>query len=283
MSGVLVTLTDSSGSVVATTLTGSDGSYVFEDIPDGTYTVEEETPEGLTDVSDSDGGDPNSVTVTITEGEDATSVDFVDEEEETGSISGTVTEDTDDDNEGDSPLSGVLVTLTDSSGIVVASTLTDSEGAYEFSDVPAGDYTVSETDPMDLISVSDIDGSDNTDNAIDVTVGGDDPLDSTGNDFVDEKPDETGSISGTVFEDTDDDNEGDEPLSGVVVELKDDGNVVATTLTGSDGSYVFEDVAPGTYTVEEENPEDLTDVSDSDGGDPNSVTVTIPEEGGDVT
>ena len=94
-------MTDSSGNVVSTTLTGSDGSYVFEDVPDGTKTVEEDTPEGLTDVSDSDSGDPNSVTVTIANGEDATAVDlFVDKEEETGSISGTATEDTDDDSEG---------------------------------------------------------------------------------------------------------------------------------------------------------------------------------------
>ena len=99
-----------------------------------------------------------------------------------------------------------------------------------------------------------------------------------------DEEDDTGSISGTVTQDTDNDNEGDAPLSGVLVTLTDSsGNVVATTLSGSDGSFVFEGVPPGTYTVEEETPDDLTDVSDSDGGDPNSVTVTIPEEGGDVT
>jgi len=141
-------------------------------------------------------------------------------------------EDVDDDNDGDDDLSGVFVTLSDESGATVATTLTDSEGNYVFYDVLAGDYTASETDPVDLVSVSDIDGGD--ENEIAVTIGGSDPLNSTGNDFVDEKPEELGSVSGTVLEDTDDDNEGDEPLSGVVVELKDGDVVVATTLTGSD-------------------------------------------------
>ena len=51
-------------------MTGSDDSFVFEDFPDVTYTVVQETAEGLTDGSDSVGGDPNSVTLTITDEED---------------------------------------------------------------------------------------------------------------------------------------------------------------------------------------------------------------------
>ena len=78
-------------------------------------------------------------------------------------------EDVDDDNDGDDDLSGVFVTLSDESGTTVATTLTDSEGNYVFYDAPAGDYTVSGTDPVDLVSVSDIDGCDK--NAITVTIG----------------------------------------------------------------------------------------------------------------
>ena len=69
----------------------------------------------------------------------------------------------------------------------MATTLTDAEGNYVFYDVVPGEYTVSETDPDDLISVSDVDGDDNTNNAVDVSIGGSSPLNSTGNDFVDEK------------------------------------------------------------------------------------------------
>ena len=80
MSGVVVELKDGDV-VVATTLTGCNGSFVFEEVALGTYTVEEQTPDGVTDVSDSDGGNPNSVAVTITEaGEEVSGVDFVDEE-----------------------------------------------------------------------------------------------------------------------------------------------------------------------------------------------------------
>ena len=84
-------------------------------------------------------------------------------------------EDVNDDNDGDDDLSGVFVNLSDESGTTVATTLTDSEGNYVFYDILAGDYTASETDPVDLVSVSD--GCDK--NAITVTIGGSDPLKST--------------------------------------------------------------------------------------------------------
>ena len=114
------------------------------------------------------------MTVTITEaGKDVSGSDFVDEEAaDLGSIFGNVSEDVDNDNDGHDALSGVLVTLADSSDSVVATTLTDSEGNYVFCDLPSGDYAVTETDPDDLVSVSDVDGSDNTDNTVDVNIGG---------------------------------------------------------------------------------------------------------------
>ena len=53
---------------------------------------------------------------------------------------------------------------------VVATTVTISEGTYIFYNILMGQYTVKETDPIDLISVSDIDCPDNTDNLIAVMV-----------------------------------------------------------------------------------------------------------------
>jgi hypothetical protein len=47
-------------------------------------------------------------------------------------------------------------------------------------------------------------------------------------------------------------DEGEEGLAGWTVNLLDEeGNIVATTVTGEDGSYVFTDAPTGTYTVEE--------------------------------
>ena len=48
------------------------------------------------------------------------------------------------------------------------------------------------------------------------------------------------------------------PVPGVLIELVDDrGEVVATTETGADGTYQFDNLEPGTYSVHENQPSDL--------------------------
>jgi uncharacterized surface anchored protein len=46
MPGVLVTLRDSGGNVVATTTTNSSGDYLFTNIPAGTYSLVQTQPTG---------------------------------------------------------------------------------------------------------------------------------------------------------------------------------------------------------------------------------------------
>jgi SdrD B-like domain len=69
-----------------------------------------------------------------------------------------------------------------------------------------------------------------------------------------------GVISGDL---TDDDGM---PLQGVTIKLLDDKDVViATTMTNANGDYLFMDIPPGDYTVEETNPaDDPTNISDDD-------------------
>jgi len=70
------------------------------------------------------------------------------------------------------------------------------------------------------------------------------------------------SISGVVLADIDNDDRGDEPLVGVIVELRDHhGNVTATTTTDYTGAFTFKDVVPGKYTVVEKNPTGHTGVT----------------------
>ena len=62
----------------------------------------------------------------------------------------------------------------------------------------------------------------------------------------------TASVSGIILEDTDEDGDGDEPIVGVAVTLIGaDCVVVGTTMTGTDGTFVFDGVPLGTYTVVE--------------------------------
>ena len=87
-------------------------------------------------------------------------------------------------------------------------------------------------------------------------------------------------------------DDGDTGVEGVTVNLKDeDGNVIATTSTDADGAYSFEDLDPGTYSVQFEIPDDYEyspvnvggdDSIDSD-ADPiqDGMTATTTLESGD--
>ena len=84
-------------------------------------------------------------------------------------------------------MEGVLVSLYDNTFTIIATTLTDSSGNYLFADLPPGSYIVTEQNRDDVnLDVKDSDGGDSP-NEIAVLLGGDNPLHSVGNDFVDEK------------------------------------------------------------------------------------------------
>ena len=71
------------------------------------------------------------------------------------------------------------------------------------------------------------------------------------------------SLAGGVYEDPNDNgirDPGEQPIPGVTVELLDaSGVVVKTATTAADGSYLFSDLAPGTYSVRETQPSAYTD------------------------
>ena len=72
------------GVVVGTTTSGTDGTFVFDGVPLRTHTLVESTRLGFTDVTDSDGGDPNSITVPVAPGVDTVCLEFIDEEPSSG-------------------------------------------------------------------------------------------------------------------------------------------------------------------------------------------------------
>ncbi|MEM7507266.1 MAG: SdrD B-like domain-containing protein [Pseudomonadota bacterium] len=111
----------------------------------------------------------------------------------------------------------------------------------------------------------------------------------------------TGALSGRYFcDENNDDIDNDEPgIEGKLVTLiAADGNVVATTTTGPDGSYRFNDLQPGDYTVMFEDSADIgkdfiapnagnddavdSDVIDAANGKTAPVTVRAGEETKDV-
>ena len=293
-SGVTIQLKDAvTGAVVATTTTDASGNYAFLNQAPGNYIIMEVQPAGYLSVSDTDatpdpdgndGATPNDmIPVTLTSGENDNDNNFV--EEQPGSISGTVLADTNNDNVGDTPLSGVTIQLKDAvTGAVIATTTTNASGQYTFTNVAPGNYTIMQVQPAGYNSVSDVDATpdpDGNDGAtpndmIPVTVAPGEA--DNNNDFVEEQP---GSIRGTVLADTNNDGTGDTPLSGVTLQLKDavSGAVIATTTTNASGNYEFLNIAPGNYTIMETQPAGYTSVSDVDATpDPDGNDGTTPND-----
>ncbi|MBK7701159.1 MAG: hypothetical protein IPJ39_21755 [Saprospiraceae bacterium] len=143
-----INLKDLAGNIVATDVTDASGNYEFLNVAPGQYTIMEVQPTGYNSVSDvdatpdpdgNDGTTPNDmIPVTVTAGENDNDNNLV--EEQTGSIRGTVTKDTNNDNVGDSPLANVTINLKDPAGNIVATDVTDAqETVLECS---SGQYTI---------------------------------------------------------------------------------------------------------------------------------------------
>ena len=210
---------------------------------------------------------------------------------------------------------GVTVNLIDATGAVVATTVTDTDGNYAFTNVPVGDYKIMGVAPDGTeFTIKDA-GSDDT---IDSDVGADGMSDTVtvtdgGNVDIDlgvcEK--EPGALSGTYFCDEDRDGiddgaaNGDKDVAGKTVTLLNadgtpandiDGNPVASVLTDANGDYRFDNLAEGDYVVMFEATDGKafvapnvgtddtvdSDVVDAANGKTASVTVVAGEETTDV-
>ena len=290
LSGVTVKLLDKDGNVVGTTTTDKDGNYSFTGLNDGTYTVQVDKTGPLADkeqTEDPSGKtDSRSQAITFTRtAPDVINVNFGYADDY--SIHGLVYRDGDRDETHGATEKGYAnqtVELRDKDGKVVATTTTDENGAYSFSKLPAGDYTVKVVKDGAL---TDLDQTEDPDSTKDSTSG----VISLGNDHRTETDVNFGyiannSINGTIYRDGDrDGKKGDTEgrYSGVTVQLLDkDGKVIATTTTDKDGKYSFEHLPDGTYSVKVVKDGALTDTDQT--GDPDnkldnaSEPITLDEK-----
>ena len=271
ISGVTVTLFDQSMvNQIAQTVTDLAGNYAFNNLLAGSYIIVETNLPGYIDIYDIFGNPlDNIITTTLIGGQNETDQDFVDRH--VGSITGSVKEDLDNNDSGDTALPGVTVTLLDSLGNNIATTVTDFSGLFTFVNVPAGSYTVVETNLLGYTDVSD-NGGNPLDNSIPVVLSS--GANTTGLQFVDES---LGSITGSVKEDLDNNDSGDVPLPRVIVTLLNSaGDEITTEVTDSNGTFTFVNVPAGNYTVVEAYLSKYTNVSDSEGNPlDNSISVVI--------
>ncbi|MBO0934948.1 DUF11 domain-containing protein [Fibrella sp. HMF5335] len=271
--GVLVTLFQN-GSAVATTTTNAAGFYSFTGLTPGSsnsYVVGFAKPAGFattTPLSGTDAakdsnadlvtGKSQSVTLAADEFNATIDAGYV----KPASIGDYVFNDTNKDgvqNAGDSPISGVLVTLY-LNGSAVGTTTTDASGAYSFTGLTPGAgnvYQVGFTAPTNFSSTSANIGSDGLDSDADPVTGLTQTLTLTSgesNTSVDAGYFRlTAGLGDYVFEDKNANgiqDAGDMPISGVLVTLYSNGSAVGTTLTDVSGLYSFTGLTPGvSYTV----------------------------------
>lgn len=191
-------------------------------------------------------------------------------------ITGTVYEDINGDDEGEVELEGVSIKLYNATtDELLSATVTNAAGFYEFLGLPAGNYTVTQTNLNSTFTdVKDANtGIPNDDpNSITlVAVGGPAYND---NDFIDER---LGAINGIVTDDA------DVPIAGVNITLINVAtNATITTFTDATGNYAFLNQRPGNYTLVEVNlaayPSDVSDQDNQPDGDAGDTDTTVDNQ-----
>ncbi|MDP7017150.1 MAG: SdrD B-like domain-containing protein [Pirellulaceae bacterium] len=322
IAGVVIRLTDTAGQPVLdaggtprTAVTDPDGFYLFDRLAPGEYRLVEEHPADWVDGKDTP-GQVNGAVVGIVSANDVLDQIHLDPAtgasdgvnynfgERLGSLRGVVHVDPDRDCQIDPDevrLEGVTIHLLSGSGQLLQSTTTDADGAYQFDELPAGEYIVVEVQPSNYFHGGQVAGSN----------GGDDQfadvisavsIDADAVNLVDYNFCETppATLSGYVFQDgapivtengqppanlrsirngefTPDDT----PLAGVILELRNglSGEPIMAsdalpgvyspgplrTATNGDGFYEFTGLPSGNYAVYEVHPAGFFDGIDTAG------------------
>ena len=300
LGGVTLTLTDSTGAIIDTAVTDSDGHYLFTNVPAGTdYMVTVDANnfsgggalEGYTQTYDADDGtaanDNNSV-LSLVDGESNLNQDFGYQNAALPNISGTVFYDVDTDGthepdgndntastaDDETGIAGVTIDLVDDNGNVVATTVTDANGDYSFPNVPPADYTVEVTDTNSVLNGYELtSGLD----VLPVTQAQLNAGDVTDVDFGYVDDEQTASITSGLWIDSDMDGVRDPdetPIPNVDINLIDcgpdatcgtaDDTIVGTAATDIDGNVIFPDLPPGLYSLDsiETDPDFPADITE---------------------
>lgn len=281
LAGVSVTLSgidDRGAAVLEAATTAADGTYSFTNLrpSDATgYILSETQPTGIGNYPAATGtlvgtlGGTAALDqvsgIVLASGQSGAGYDF---RENASSLSGFVYMDVNDNGAkdgGEAGIPGVTVTL---SGSASATAVTAPDGGYSFLGLVAGTYTLTETHPVIYQDgregvgspAGTVDNSSFTFAAVQNRIGGITlPAGTAGTGYLfGERSLIQGSFSGRVWFDLDHDrvkDSGEPDLAGWRVEVRQGGNLVRTTTTGSAGTWAVTGLSPNTdYEIRFRHP-----------------------------
>ncbi|MEM9552691.1 MAG: SdrD B-like domain-containing protein [Acidobacteriota bacterium] len=247
---------------VATTTTDADGSYLFTGVAAGDYFVQLDASnfgggaalDGLTPTSGPQSiGGTTSDPVAVTAGSVITQLDFGYVDPARFTLSDVVWLDRDGDGVRDvneEGIAGVTVDLFTSGGVFLGTSTTGPDGTVSFSGLENGDYELVVSDNAGVLSALEGTTAPALAGELPVTIAG---ANVSNVSFGYSAP---GVVGDVVWSDADGDgvqDPGEPGIAGVTVDLQffNPGtltwDVVATTTTGSDGAYRFENLPRGSY------------------------------------
>lgn len=268
LGGIAIELRTTDGTFAASTTSAADGSYSVSPTEPGEYVVcfgvgdRPLTAAGVGNASTDSDPDPDSgCTDPVAIADGATNPDIDAGYQPVGaSIGNRVWSDRNDDGLQDvdeAGLPGVSIALYDADGEVIASTTSDGAGYYQFDQLLPGAYSLCFADPSARQPALFHAGDATIDSDASELGGCTDPVTVTEGESVTDVDAGflplDGQIGDLVWLDLNENGSQDidEPgLSGVMIELfNDDGAPIAAAVTGANGRYFFDGVAPDTYSV----------------------------------
>jgi protocatechuate 3,4-dioxygenase beta subunit len=277
VTGITVRLLDANGVEVATTTTGADGIYSFDNLRPGEYAVQFDLPPGYSRSPRDAGGDDTTdsdadlttgrtINTTLLPGENDPSWDagiFFD-----ASLGDRVWLDQNANgiqDAGEPGVANVTVILRDGNGTEITRTTTDTDGNYAFSGLQPGTYQVEFVPPAGLaLTQRDVGSDDAADSDADLTTGRTTTI-TLGANQNDPRWDaglvQLLSLGNLVWTDLNNNgtvDAGEPGVANVPVRLYQDANsdgipdgaAIQTTSTDANGNYLFTNLLPGNYLVE---------------------------------